>query len=54
MALDREGSGRYRPVDVLAQLLADKARLWIAWDAARGKFEAAAVTDIIEFPERAF
>ena len=49
-ALDREGSARYVPADVLELVLGNKARLWVSWNPDKHEIEAAAVTDIIVFP----
>ena len=42
--------GRFEASDVLALLLAGKARLWISWDADEKRVEAAIITEIIEYP----
>lgn len=43
-----ERDGRCNPADVLALLLAGKAKLWISWDGEA--VEAAIVTDMIQYP----
>lgn len=51
-ALDREGSGRYLPEDILRALLDAKARLWVAWNARENTIDAAVVTETIDFPRK--
>lgn len=51
-ALDREGSGRYLPEDILRALLDAKARLWVAWNVRESTIDAAVVTETIDFPRK--
>lgn len=48
-ALDRDGSGRFLPDDILKILLAGQGRLWIVWSEEAG-IVAAVVTQIVDFP----
>lgn len=50
-ALDREGSGRYLPEDVLRFALNGKVKLWVAWNQATTEIEAAIVTEIVIYPQ---
>lgn len=51
-ALDREGSGRFLPIDVLNLLLEGKARLWVAWNSETKTADAAVVTQFIKYPRK--
>lgn len=48
--LQREGSGRYLPVDILNLLLGSKAKLWIVWNDETHAVDAAIVTEIVHYP----
>jgi hypothetical protein len=48
--LDREGSGRFAPGDILQLLLESRARLWVSWDETEKTAEAAVVTEIFNYP----
>lgn len=49
-ALKRGAGGRYELPDVLDALLRGKARLWASWDAESQKFDAAIITETIQYP----
>ena len=48
--LDREGAKRFEPADVLGRLYEGTAKLWVSWNADQRAIEAAAVTEIVQFP----
>lgn len=48
--LDRDPVGRYQPIDVLQSLLLGTTRLWVSWNEAEQRVEAAVVTEVIQFP----
>lgn len=49
-ALALDECKRFLPVDVYQLLLAGKGRLWVSWDRRAKEFEAAGVTEIIQYP----
>lgn len=49
-ALDREGSGRYEPPDILASLMLEKAKLWVVWNSETKTADAAIVTELVRYP----
>lgn len=51
-ALHRENSGRYAADDVLKEILAGNARLWIAWNPGDKAIDAAIVTKIVAYPRQ--
>ena len=48
--LKREGSGRFELPDILDLLLANKVRLWVAWNPDTKSADAAIVTEMIDYP----
>lgn len=49
-ALDREGSGRYEPSDILIALMQEKAKLWVVWNSETKTADAAVVTELVQYP----
>ena len=49
-ALDRDGSGRYLPDDVLRFAVKGTVQIWIAWNPETHEIDAAIVTEIINYP----
>lgn len=49
-ALDRDETRKYELGDVLDILLQDKAQLWVAWNTETNTADAAAVTEVIQYP----
>lgn len=48
--LARDETGRYEIGDVLSALLREEAKLWVAWNEAEDRPDAAIVTEIIQYP----
>jgi hypothetical protein len=48
--LEREGSRRFEPIDILELILAEKAKLWVIWDDEEKTAIGAAVTEIVHYP----
>jgi hypothetical protein len=48
--LEREGSGRFLPEDILALLFDAKARLWVSWNPDERAIEAAVITETVDYP----
>jgi hypothetical protein len=49
-ALDRDGSGRYEPPDILVALMQSKAKLWVVWNSETKTADAAVVTELVVYP----
>lgn len=49
-ALDREGSGRYEPSDILTALMQERAKLWVVWNSETKTADAAVVTELVKYP----
>lgn len=49
--LNDDGLGRYLPEDVLALLKKGQLKLWVAYDSKESVFDAAMVTDIVQYPQ---
>lgn len=49
-ALDRDECERFLPIDVYKFLAEGRGRLWVSWDRKVREFDAAGVTEIIQYP----
>jgi hypothetical protein len=49
-ALDLDECERFLPIDIYKLLIEGRGRLWVSWDRQTREFEAAAVTEIIQYP----
>lgn len=51
-ALDEDVTGRrYEPGDIRDVVMSGQAKLWVAFDTERHEFDAAMVTEIIDYPQ---
>lgn len=49
-ALVIDECGRYLPIDIYQEAASGRLRLWVSWDRDAQEFDAAGVTEIIQFP----